>query len=57
MLLFAGAAALLARPQLDQACGQIPESHGYDVRTGKELWTFHTFPRPGEVGNDTWRAA
>ena len=41
-------------PQLDQAGGQIPESHGYDVRTGKELWTFHTFPKPGEPGHDTW---
>jgi quinoprotein glucose dehydrogenase len=27
---------------------------GYDVRTGKRLWTFHTIPRPGEVGADTW---
>jgi quinoprotein glucose dehydrogenase len=27
---------------------------GYDVRTGKRLWTFHTIPRPGEVGNETW---
>lgn len=27
---------------------------GFDVRTGKRLWTFHTIPRPGEVGNDTW---
>ena len=27
---------------------------GYDVRTGKQLWTFHTIPRPGEVGNETW---
>jgi glucose dehydrogenase len=41
-------------PQLDLAVGQIPESHGYDVRTGKELWTFHTFPKPGEIGHDTW---
>src|SRR5205814_779438 len=23
---------------------------GYDVRTGKRLWTFHTIPQPGEVG-------
>ena len=29
---------------------------GYDVRTGKKLWTFHAVPRPGEVGNDTWEA-
>src|SRR5215472_5336358 len=41
-------------PALDQAGGQIADSHGYDVRTGKELWTFHTIPHPGEVGNDTW---
>jgi quinoprotein glucose dehydrogenase len=26
----------------------------FDVRTGKQLWTFHTIPRPGEFGNDTW---
>jgi quinoprotein glucose dehydrogenase len=27
---------------------------GYDVRTGKRLWIFHTIPFPGEFGNDTW---
>jgi quinoprotein glucose dehydrogenase len=27
---------------------------GYDVRTGRRLWIFHTIPRPGEYGNDTW---
>jgi quinoprotein glucose dehydrogenase len=27
---------------------------GFDVRTGKRLWIFHTIPNPGEVGNDTW---
>jgi quinoprotein glucose dehydrogenase len=27
---------------------------GYDVRTGKRAWIFHTIPRPGEFGNDTW---
>ncbi len=27
---------------------------GYDVRTGKKLWTFHTIPRKGEFGYDTW---
>jgi quinoprotein glucose dehydrogenase len=26
----------------------------FDVRTGKLLWTFHTIPRPGEFGSDTW---
>jgi glucose dehydrogenase len=27
---------------------------GYDVKTGKRLWIFHTIPGPGEFGNDTW---
>jgi quinoprotein glucose dehydrogenase len=27
---------------------------GFDIRTGKRLWIFHTIPRPGEFGNDTW---
>src|SRR5205807_1740304 len=26
----------------------------YDVITGKNLWTFHTIPRPGEFGYETW---
>jgi quinoprotein glucose dehydrogenase len=27
---------------------------GYDVRTGKRLWTFHTIPMKGEPGYETW---
>jgi quinoprotein glucose dehydrogenase len=27
---------------------------GFDARTGRLLWTFHTIPEPGEFGNDTW---
>jgi quinoprotein glucose dehydrogenase len=27
---------------------------GFDVRTGKRLWIFHTIPLPNEFGNDTW---
>src|ERR1019366_2076376 len=27
---------------------------GFDVRTGKLLWTFHTIPHAGEFGNETW---
>ena len=27
---------------------------GYDVRTGKRLWIFHTIPQQGEFGNETW---
>jgi glucose dehydrogenase len=28
---------------------------GYDVRTGRRLWIFHTIPKPGEFGYDTWK--
>jgi quinoprotein glucose dehydrogenase len=42
--------------------GGTPKTHNntkglvqaFDVRTGERLWTFHTIPRPGEFGNDTW---
>jgi quinoprotein glucose dehydrogenase len=27
---------------------------GYDVKTGKQLWIFHTVPQQGEEGNETW---
>jgi len=27
---------------------------GFDVRTGKRLWIFHTIPTIGEFGRDTW---
>jgi len=42
--------------------GGVPRSYrnvkgyvrGFDVRTGKRLWIFHTIPQAGEYGNDTW---
>ncbi len=37
--------------QLPAAPGDI---RAFDVRTGKVRWTFHTIPRPGEFGYDTW---
>ena len=48
-----GAAHLTARVPKSKANvkGHV---RGYDVRTGKRLWIFHTIPRPGEVGNETW---
>jgi quinoprotein glucose dehydrogenase len=30
------------------------DARGYDVRTGKLLWTFHVVPQAGEPGYDTW---
>ena len=35
----------------DGAYGDI---RGWDARTGKLLWTFHTVARPGEPGAETW---
>jgi quinoprotein glucose dehydrogenase len=42
--------------------GSVPKSRknvkgyvrGFDARTGKRLWIFHTIPLPGEYGNETW---
>ena len=35
--------------------GSAPgDIRAYDVRTGRIRWTFHTIPRPGEFGYDTW---
>jgi len=28
---------------------------GFDVRTGRRLWIFHTIPQAGEFGNETWQ--
>jgi quinoprotein glucose dehydrogenase len=27
---------------------------GFDVRTGERLWIFHTIPKPGEFGTESW---
>lgn len=35
--------------------GPSGDVRGFDVRTGRQLWRFHTVPHPGEFGNDTWR--
>jgi quinoprotein glucose dehydrogenase len=44
---------------LGSAPGELYDSppgdlRAYDVLTGKAIWTFHTVPRPGEYGYDTW---
>jgi len=28
----------------------------FNARTGKQVWSFHTIPQPGEMGNNTWGA-
>lgn len=34
--------------------GPAGDVRAFDVRTGKEVWRFHTVPRPGEHGHETW---
>ena len=46
-----GAALRATAPTKEFPAGFV---RGYDVRTGKRLWIFHTIPQPGEFGNDTW---
>jgi quinoprotein glucose dehydrogenase len=44
------------------SCGEGPgpaapgDVRAFDVRTGKQRWRFHTVPRPGEFGHETWEA-
>jgi quinoprotein glucose dehydrogenase len=40
-----------APPSMNNVPGYV---RGFDVRTGKRIWTFHTIPQAGEFGNDTW---
>jgi quinoprotein glucose dehydrogenase len=44
---------------LGATVGEVPDgppgdTRAYDARDGKKLWEFHTVPRPGETGHDTW---
>lgn len=34
--------------------GPAGDVRAFDVRTGREVWRFHTVPRPGEDGHDGW---
>jgi len=36
------------------ALGAAGDVRAWDARSGKLVWTFHTVPRPGELGHDTW---
>ena len=44
---------------LGATVGEVPDGPSgdtrvYDARDGKKLWEFHTVPRPGELGHETW---
>ena len=40
--------------ELAPSQGAYGDVRGWDAHSGKLLWTFHTVPRPGEPGNETW---
>jgi quinoprotein glucose dehydrogenase len=39
---------------LNGGLGPAGDTRAWDARSGKLVWTFHSVPRPGEVGHDTW---
>ena len=44
-----------AHVQEGPSIGSAGDTRGWDVHSGKLLWTFHSVPRPGETGSDTWK--
>ena len=40
--------------QESPSLGPPGDVHAWDAHTGKLVWTFHTVPRPGDPGNETW---
>ena len=40
--------------QESPSLGPSGDTRGWDAKTGKLLWQFHSVPRPGEPGNETW---
>jgi glucose dehydrogenase len=46
---------IMATPAAGASFNANPaDIHAYDVRTGDLEWVFHTLPRPGEFGSETW---
>jgi quinoprotein glucose dehydrogenase len=43
-----------SRVQEAPAKGAAGDVRGFDAVSGRLLWTFHSIPRPGEPGHDTW---
>jgi quinoprotein glucose dehydrogenase len=34
--------------------GAAGDTRAWDIHTGKLVWTFHSVPRPGDAGHETW---
>ena len=39
---------------LEGGPGPAGDTRAFDAKTGQLVWTFHTVPRPGEIGYDSW---
>ena len=50
-VLVVGSTVSDARPHDKKPPGDV---RGFDVRTGEELWAFHSIPEEGEFGVETW---
>ncbi len=44
-----------AQVQESPALGSSGDTRAWDVHTGKLVWRFHSIPRNGETGSDTWQ--
>lgn len=47
---------LILGTRVSEGPGPAAPGHirAYDIRTGRQVWIFHTIPHPGEAGYDTW---
>ena len=45
---------ILGASVAEMIVGDAGDSRAFDAVTGKPIWTFHTVPRPGETGHETW---
>ena len=43
-----------AHVQESPSIGAAGDTRAWDIHTGKLVWTFHSVPRPGEPGSETW---
>ena len=44
-----------AHVQETPSIGAAGDTRAWDIHTGKLIWTFHSVPRPGEAGSETWK--
>src|SRR5690242_18341164 len=43
-----------AHVQESPSIGASGDTRAWDIHSGKLVWTFHSVPRPGEPGSETW---